>query len=577
MIVTQTPPPATGVGLGLRWAFLDEVLADEVPASINFFEISPENYMRRGGYIPDALTTVASRFPLLTHGLMLNIGGTTPPSSDYLDQLRDFLQSLNIHQHSDHLCWTGHAGRCLHDLFPLPLDRTTAAHVADQVRRVQDHLQVPLALENISYYASPGLRRSSPEDLPKREAAFVCEILERADCRMLLDVNNVHVNGHNLGFDPLAFLSEIPLARVQSLHVAGGEVRPHLDGLLIDTHGSDVLPAVHELMAWVIERVGPRPVVYERDHNIPELAELGRQVAQLQQTYDDALLRFHAAMDPSHGPTDIHTLPGEVIDLHSASHGLSQVVLDADATRYDAVFFAEHGLAPDASEVMASLGSRLEVYRKLSRATISSVVENFLPRTIARLPAGSFEREFVAWMAGPGPRSPYLRDLPQEFVQWASPRWAATPEIATYLVDLARHELVEFTVATATAATAHQAGTFSLQSVLQFVASSRLLDYDHRVHELPSDVDDRTVPKAQATSLLVYRDGENHVRYLELTPLARAVTGRLMAGRTVQEAVITGAQEVGQALDPDVLGRMSLLLADFAERGLVEPAAQTSS
>lgn len=561
--------PITGVGLGLRWAFLDDVLAGDVPSAIAFFEISPENYMRRGGYIPDALATVAERHNLLTHGLMLNIGGAEPPSETYLDELREFLKHLHIQEHSDHLCWTGHGGRCLHDLFPLPLDRASAHHVADQVRRVQDHLQVPLALENISYYASPGFT-GSPRDLPKREAAFVCEILERADCRLLLDVNNVHVNGQNFGFDPLDFLRELPLARVQSLHVAGGERRPNLDGLVIDTHGSDVLPEVHELMAWVIERAGPRPVVYERDHNIPSLEELGRQVAQLQVVYQAAVAR-HQRTD--RGLATQAELPAEAIELRAANTGLTHVVLDVDTKSYDAGFFEAHGLAPAASEVLAGLGSRLGVYRHLSRATIRSTVASFIPRTLARLPEGRFDRDFAAWMAGPGPCSPYLRDLPLEFVEWVVPQWAASEDVPRYLGDLARHELIEFTVATAPVSATGSGGAFSLTSVLRFHASCRIVDYDHAIHELPSQIADRSAPPAVATSLLVYRDLHNRVRFLQLSPVARAVTGRLLAGQTVQEAVTEGAQEVGEPLSPEILGRMSQLLADFGDRGIAEPAS----
>ncbi|MGB1013902.1 MAG: DUF692 family multinuclear iron-containing protein [Nannocystaceae bacterium] len=563
----------SGVGLGLRWAFLDQVVDGEVPASIRFFEISPENYMRRGGYIPDALATVVERHPVMTHGLMLNIGGTSPPGQDYLDELREFLRKLRVQEHSDHLCWTGHGGQCLHDLFPLPLDRAAAIHVADQVRRVQDHLQVPLALENISYYGSPGLPRVAPEDLPKREAAFVCEVLQRAGCRLLLDVNNVHVNGQNHGFDPLVFLRELPLEHVQSLHVAGGEARPQLDGLVIDTHGSDCLPAVRELMAWVIERTGALPVVYERDHNIPSLAVLGEQVAELQVAYDEALTRHDArAGQPQRFSTGtgIGTLPETVVDLGQANHGLSRVVLDANTDTFDVDFFCSQGIEAGTGEALAGLGARLGVYRDLSRATVISTVANFLPRTLARLPAGRFEQDVAQWLAGPGPCSRYLRDLPLAFAEWVAPRWTGAADVADYVVDLARHELIEFTVATAVSRHQAPSEAFELTSVLHFATSCQLADYAYAVHRLPEAVDDRSVPSCEPTCLLVYRDPTNRVRYLQLSALARVVTQRLMAGERVQDALTAGARDVSVSLDNETLGRMSVLLADFAQRGVVD-------
>ncbi|PCC75605.1 Uncharacterized conserved protein, UPF0276 family [Nannocystis exedens] len=281
----------TGIGLGLRWAFLDEALAAPVDPALAFFEISPENYMRRGGYFPAALATMAERRPLLTHGLMLNVGAATGLDDAYLAELRAFLDALGVAEHTDHLCWTGRDGVCLHDLLPLPFTRRAARQVADQIRRAQDALARPLALENISYYAPagapPGAARGAA--LAARELEFLHEVLARADAGLLLDVNNVVVNATNHGFDADAFVADLPLDRVVRLHVAGGEVRPHLGGLVIDTHGAPVPAAVRALMGRVVARLGPLPVLYERDHNIPEYAELVAEVRALAAIYDAAL------------------------------------------------------------------------------------------------------------------------------------------------------------------------------------------------------------------------------------------------------------------------------------------------
>ncbi|WP_434414962.1 multinuclear nonheme iron-dependent oxidase [Nannocystis pusilla] len=297
----------TGIGLGLRWAFLDEALAAPVDPALAFFEISPENYMRRGGYFPAALTTIAERRPLLTHGLMLNVGAATGLDDAYLAELRAFLDALGVAEHTDHLCWTGRDGVCLHDLLPLPFSRRAAQQVADQIRRAQDALARPLALENISYYAAagapPGADRGAA--LAARELEFLHEVLARADAGLLLNVNNVVVNATNHGFDADAFVADLPLDRVVRLHVAGGEVRPHLGGLVIDTHGAPVPAAVRALMGRVVARLGPLPVLYERDHNIPEYAELVAEVRELAAIYDAALADRATTSQTEHGLRDM--------------------------------------------------------------------------------------------------------------------------------------------------------------------------------------------------------------------------------------------------------------------------------
>ncbi|MGB1700428.1 MAG: DUF692 domain-containing protein, partial [Nannocystaceae bacterium] len=170
-----------GVGLGLRWAFLDEVLEGQAPSSIRFFEVSPENYMRRGGFYPEALREVARSHRVLTHGLMLNIGSSAPLDQTYLSTLRSFLERMGAERHSDHLCWSGSEGRILHDLLPLSACAATVDHVVERIKRVQDALGMPLALENISYYMLPG------STMPEEE--MIAAVLERADCELLLDVN----------------------------------------------------------------------------------------------------------------------------------------------------------------------------------------------------------------------------------------------------------------------------------------------------------------------------------------------------------------------------------------------------
>lgn len=274
-----------GIGLGLRWEILDEVLAAEAEtlSPVQFFEISPENYMRRGGHFPSALARVAERHPLTTHGLMMSLGSTDPLDSEYLSELSQFLGRFGGDWHSDHLSFSGLNGALLHDLLPLPFTSPGAKRIARRVREAAERVERPMAVENVSYYLSLG-------GAPLDEAAFVTEVLEAADCGLLLDLNNLDVNAENHGFDAREWLARVPLERVVEIHVAGPE--PWKGGLLLDTHGSSVRPTVYELLSQVIALTGPKPVLLERDNNVPSLETLMKEVRLLDSTYRDAVAEW---------------------------------------------------------------------------------------------------------------------------------------------------------------------------------------------------------------------------------------------------------------------------------------------
>lgn len=562
-----------GVGLGLRWAFMDEVL-EEGAGSIPFFELSPENYMRRGGYFPEAVERIADRHPVISHGLMLNIGASDPLDRDYLDALRAFLGRIAVSAHSDHLCWTGTEGRTLHDLLPLPTHRGVIDHLVDRIRRVQDHLGMPVALENISYYLVPG------GDAPEHE--WVAEVVERADCGLLLDVNNVWVNAQNHDLDPYEILRTMPLDRVVHLHVAGGERLARFDDLVIDTHGTDVSPKVVELMQWVLERTGPRPVVYERDHDIPELDELQAQVQALQSAYDAALARA-----TSREADETATKRIERVELTSDAAPALR-----DTQRVFARFVLDPSFEPSQVSQQPELGevspARVEVYRRLVRNAMRSTIRRFIPRTAARLGDARFEAEVWAWLADEGPRSRFFRDVPLEFGRFIERRWPAlgradgADTLPPYLLDLARHELIEMEVDAAAPAPAVEAvegevAGLDLAAAIRFDPAVRLARYAHAVHELPIEVDDRSSAPPRATTLLVYRDPEHEVRFLSLSPFGAALCERLLAGCSLGEAVSAAAADAHETLDDTLLVRAATLLADLAERGAaLGPAAPTN-
>lgn len=281
-----------GVGLGLRWELMDE-LAESWSADIAFFEISPENYMRRGGAIPAALDRVRARYPILTHGLTMSLGGVDPLNRAYLRELRDFVAYVGSPWHSDHLCFGTVDGRVMHDLLPLPFTEETAARVADRVKEAEDALGVPMAVENISFYA----RLDSGE---MSEPEFVARVCELADCKLMLDVNNAYVNAQNFGFDVDAWMRVAPLERVVQIHVAGHErfedFVPSVPSIILDTHGAPVCDPVHALLERVLPRTGPVPVLLERDTKIPPLAELLAEVRALRAIWDRV---FPAEQEPA--------------------------------------------------------------------------------------------------------------------------------------------------------------------------------------------------------------------------------------------------------------------------------------
>ncbi len=273
----------TGVGLGLRAEFIAAVHAGEAAGKVAFFEISPENYIGRGGRIAGLFEAIAEREPIITHGLMMSLGALDPFDNDYFTELRAFLARHGGAWHSDHLCFSTQDGAVLHDLLPLPFDEETALRVAARIREAQDRLERPLVIENISYYLPMGEPRMT-------EAEFVSLVCREANCGLLLDVNNIYVNSKNFGFDVRAMLAGYPLDYVVQLHVAGHTHWDRFD-MVLDDHGSRAEPTVHELMQWVVERTGPVPVLLERDKKIPPLAELLAEVAALQASYDEALAR----------------------------------------------------------------------------------------------------------------------------------------------------------------------------------------------------------------------------------------------------------------------------------------------
>lgn len=284
-----------GVGLGLRWDFIDEIL--ERKPALSFVEVSPENYMGRGGYHDEALERAKDVWPIVTHGLTMSLGGTDPLRPAYLADLRRFLDRVGSPWHSDHLCFSTQADVVLHDLLPLAFKEREVARVADRIKRAQDAIGRPMAIENVSYYLHPGKAEMT-------EAEFIARVCDAADCGLMLDVNNAYVNATNFGFDVDAWMAAVPLHRVVQMHVAGHDwfeeekfelqekVPERRDGMLIvDTHGNAVASEVLALLERTLEKTGPVPVLLERDQSVPPLDELLAEVHMLERIWKRATAR----------------------------------------------------------------------------------------------------------------------------------------------------------------------------------------------------------------------------------------------------------------------------------------------
>ncbi|HET9680121.1 MAG TPA: DUF692 domain-containing protein [Gammaproteobacteria bacterium] len=261
--------PVTGAGLGLRRGLI-KPLQENPPQQVGFMEVAPENWINVGGALGKSLRWFTERYPFTCHGLSLSLGGPAPLDEIFVRQVKSFLDTHNIRFYTEHLSYCGDDGH-LYDLMPIPFTEEAVDYVAERIRRVQDILERPIAVENVSYYAAPGAQMS--------ELEFVNAVLERADCRLLLDVNNIYVNSINHSYDPEEFLKSLPAERVAYCHIAGHfEEAPDLR---VDTHGSDVIDPVWSLLDTAYQQFGVIPTLLERDFNIPPLPELLSEVDRI--------------------------------------------------------------------------------------------------------------------------------------------------------------------------------------------------------------------------------------------------------------------------------------------------------
>lgn len=260
-----------GAGLGLRRALMGS-LQDAPDAAIDFFEVAPENWINVGGKLGKQFRAFTERHPFVCHGLSLSLGSPAPLDESLLRKIRRLLDAHGIALYSEHLAYSSDDGQ-LYDLLPIPFTREAVEWVSARIRRAQDILGRRIAVENVSYYAAPGQEMG--------EIEFTREILARADCDLLLDVNNVYVNSVNHRYDARAFISAMPPERVAYLHVAG-----HFNeapDLIVDSHAASVIDPVWDLLDHAYAHCGARPTLLERDANFPPLADLLAELARIRE------------------------------------------------------------------------------------------------------------------------------------------------------------------------------------------------------------------------------------------------------------------------------------------------------
>ncbi|HZP86323.1 MAG TPA: DUF692 domain-containing protein [Burkholderiales bacterium] len=271
--------PMQGFGLGLRPTHYESI--DATRPAVDWFEVLSENYMVPGGRPMWWLDRIRADYPVVMHGVSLSIGSADPLDRTYLQALRELADRAQPLWISDHLCWTGIGSKNLHDLLPLPYTEAALRHVVARVEQVQDFLGRRILLENVSSYVE-----FANQDMTEWE--FLAEIARRADCLILLDVNNIYVSAYNHGFDADRYLRAMPSERVQQVHLAG---HSNCGEYIIDTHDAPVIDPVWSLYAKAIEILGPISTMIERDDHIPALEVLVAELDQARAVAEAALRR----------------------------------------------------------------------------------------------------------------------------------------------------------------------------------------------------------------------------------------------------------------------------------------------
>ena len=281
MAMAANEYPVSGAGLGLRRAIIDKLISGP-PADVDFMEVAPENWIHIGGALGKKLRFFTERYPFVIHGLSLSIGSPAPLDEKLLLDIKQFIKEHNIRCYSEHLSYCSDDGH-LYDLLPIPFTDEAVDYVAARIRRVQEILEMRIAIENVSFYA--------PTDTSLSESEFVNAVVREADCDLLLDINNIIVNSINHRYDAREFMLAMPADRVRYFHIAGHHVEA--EDLRVDTHGDPVGDLAWDLLAEAYRHFGVVPTLLERDFDFPPMHELLDEVRQIKRLQQEAAERAH--------------------------------------------------------------------------------------------------------------------------------------------------------------------------------------------------------------------------------------------------------------------------------------------
>jgi uncharacterized protein (UPF0276 family) len=265
-----------GVGIGLRISHYDHILSRN--PVVDWFEIISENYMVDAGRPLHVLDRILEKYRVVQHGVSMYFGSAQPADREHLRRLKALVKRTKTPWLSDHLCWGSVDGTYSHDLLPLPYTWEAVETTAARIREVRDYLGIPVAVENVSSYAEF-------TDSEMTEWEFLNEVVERADCGILLDVNNIYVSSVNHEFEPMTYVNAIPAERVAQIHIAG---HSRYEKYILDTHDHPVIDPVWQLYARAIERCGPTPTLLEWDDRIPAFDEVHDEAKKAQRYLEAA-------------------------------------------------------------------------------------------------------------------------------------------------------------------------------------------------------------------------------------------------------------------------------------------------
>lgn len=526
--------PHLGLGLGLRTEHIAEILRDEPP--IDWFEIITENFIVHRGFLTWALDAIRERYPIVLHGVSLSIGSTDPFDHNFLLQIKALADRVDAPWVSDHLCWTGVGGRNSHDLLPVPYTAEMLDWTVARVRHVQDVLERTLVLENPSSYLE-----FTRADM--NEATFLAELAERADCGLLLDVNNVYVSSENHDFEADAYLDKIPWDRVAQFHVAG---HTRLETHILDSHIGPVVEPVWDLLANAYQRCGGRSTMLEWDDEIPSLENTWAEAERARRYIEFPGIKARQTRNPvefagslsTDGANSPENQPKHVSSLMRWVHAVI-----ADDPNADRGAISLHV----AANAKMRADQRIDVYTEAVRVRFyQSMAEDF-PSIARALGPDKFAVEVTNYLREHPSRSPWMEYMGAAFADWLQDRtdhpWladAARVHWAVVQVSLAPCFSPAPPDAFAAIPAQHQADI-----TLEFAPAVQLVDCAHDVWETvdqavsSDDLDARVAePAAVANTILVARPSFR-VDTRRLAPAEGPILRSLMAGLTLQQAVLS--------------------------------------